>query len=179
MSIPATVGGTVVLALVLENGESTFYPQAEIYASGATVPTATVDLTHLAKGRYEATWVPTTVGAYTAQFFIYVDAGHTIETIVYSREAEQIFVTKNSTDDLAAAITRVLGLVHENAFIDNTAYDTNSQLIAARLRIFDSKANAQAATDGGSETTGLVATYSIEADYQAIGQTRQYRMVKE
>jgi hypothetical protein len=179
MSIPATVGNTVVFALVLENGETDFYPQAEVYASGDTVPTATVDLSHLVKGRYEGSWVPSAVGAYTAQFFTYVDPAHTVESVVYTREAEQVFVTENSADDVAAAITRVLGLVHENAFIDNTVFDASSQLITARLRIFDSKTNAQAATDGGVETAGLVATYTIEADYEAAGRMKQYRMVKE
>lgn len=179
MSIPASVGSTVVLALVLENGETGFYPQAEIYASGAGTPTATVDLTHLVKGRYEGTWVPATVGTYTAQFFTYVDAAHTVESVVYTREAEQVFVSENSADDLAAAITRVLGLVHENAFIDNTVFDAQSQLLTARLRIYDSKTNAQAATDGGAEATGLVATYTIEADYEGVGKMRQYRMVKD
>lgn len=179
MSIPATVGQTVVFSLVLENGASNFYPQAEVYASGSGTPTATIDLTHIAKGRYEGTWLPSTVGSYTAQFFIYVDAGHTIESIIFTREAEQVFVTASSLDDLAVRLLRVLGLVHENTYIDNTVYDSNNQLEAARVRIFDSKANAQAATYGGSETTGLLATYTIDSNYQALGQMRDYRMVRD
>jgi hypothetical protein len=165
--------------MVLENGEGNFYPQAEVYASGAGTPTATVDLVHQAKGRYEGSWVPSTVGTYTAQFFVYADVGHTVESIVYSREAEQVFVSGSSVDALAVSITRLLGLVHENSFIDNTTFDESNQLLTARLRIYDGKANTQAATYGGAETTGLVATYTIESEYEAVGKMRQYRMLKE
>ena len=80
---------------------------------------------------------------------------------------------------LTADITRLLGLSHENSFLDNTEYDINNQLVSGRLRIFNSKANAEAATDGGSETTGLVATYIIEAEYEALGKLKSYRMVHD
>lgn len=179
MAIPAQVGSVATLALVLEGGEGSFYPQAEIYAPGAAAPLATIDLVHRAKGRYEGEWIPASPGSYTAQFFIYVDAAHTVESIIYMREAEQVFVTSASVDDLALQLARVLGLVHENVFIDNTDYDDDNQLIAARVRIFDSKTNALAATYGGSETTGLIATYSISSEYGALAKMRQYRMVRD
>jgi hypothetical protein len=77
-------------------------------------------------------------------------------------------------------LSRLLGLSHENSFLDNTSYDvTNpSQLLSGRLRIFDSRTNAEAATDGGSETTGLIATYLIDAAYEVTGQLASYRMVR-
>jgi len=80
---------------------------------------------------------------------------------------------------IAVQITRVLGLEHENAFLDNTTYDSNGQLLALRLRIFDSKTNAEAAQDGGSETTGLIATYTVESEYESLGRMKFYRMVKQ
>ena len=179
MSIPATVDQSVTLAMVLENGATGLYPQAEIY-SGSSLED-TIDLSDLGKGRYEGSWTPTVVGMYSALFNVYKDASHTVELtpLLYSREIEQIFVSQSSTDDLAASLARVLGLVHENAFIDNTVYDSSSMLLSGRVRIFDSKTNAQAATDGGNETTGLLATYTIEAEYESPGRMRQYRMVKE
>lgn len=179
MTIPATQGQPVVFSLILEQGEDYFFPQVEVYAAGSVSPEVTLDLVHRAKGRYEAEWIPSSVGSFTAQFFIYVDAAHLVETVLYSREAEQVFVTQSSTDDLAASLARVLGLVHENAFIDMTNFDAADQLLSARVRIFDSKSAVQAATDGGVESTGLVATYSIEATYESAGRMRQYRMTKE
>lgn len=179
MSIPATVGNSLALVLVLEDGNDAMYPQAEIYAAGSGTPAATVDLSHLAKGRYEATWTPSSVGTYTAQFFIYVDVGHLTENIVYSREAEQIFVSQSGVDDLAASLVRLLGLHKENTFIDNTDFDTNGQLLEARVRLFDSKANAEAAQDGDNYSTGLVATYTMKTAYEAVGRMQQFRMVRD
>lgn len=152
------------------------YPQAEIYAAGSTVPVVTLDLPHKIRGRYEAAWTPTATGVYTAHFIVYSDIGHTVENIAYTREAEQLVVTENDADDLALMMVRVLGLVHENVFIDNTVHDLNGQLVAARVRVFDSKANVEAATDGGSETTGLIATYEMSTIYESQGIMGSYRM---
>lgn len=179
MSVPAKVNQPAKLAMVISNGLTGLYPQAEIYSGGTLV--TTIDLSDYGKGRYEGEWTPTSVGTYSALFSVYQDAGHTVELtpFVISREIEQIFVSQSDVDDLASSIARMLGLVHENAFIDETTYDANSMLLTARVRIYDSKANASLATDGGSEATGLVATYTITADYEGVGQMKTYRMVLE
>jgi hypothetical protein len=156
--------------MILEDGNEAQHPQAEIYAPSGISPVATLDLPHMAKGRYEGSWTPTSVGPFSALFITYSDVGHTIENIVYVRGVEQIFVSQSDVDDLAAAIVRLLGLNHENAFIDNTEFDEFGQLISARIRIFDSKTNAEAAQDGDVPpvgTTGLIATYTMEADYES------------
>lgn len=176
MALPATVGAPVPITMILEDGVQNQYPQAEIYAAGGTVPLATVDLSHKAKGRYEGSWTPTAPGTYSVHFFVYSDLAHTIENITYTREVEQIFATNYGKDDLAAMIIRVLGMVHENAFIDNTIHDIDGQLVAARVRIFDSKEHVEAATDGGAETTGLVAVYEMSTVYESKGQMGSYRM---
>ena len=176
MSVAATVGVSVPIVMILEDGNTTQYPQAEIYAAGATVPLVTLDLVHKAKGRYEASHTPATPGVYAALFIVYADGAHTAESIVYVRAVEQIFVTQSNVDDLAAKIVRVLGLVHENAFIDNTVHDAFGQLVAARVRLFDSKPNVEAATDGGAETGGLLATYQVETTYEQECQMGTYRV---
>jgi hypothetical protein len=164
--------------MVLEDGNTSQFPQAEIYAAGATTPLVTLDLTHKAKGRYEVEWTPSDVGVYSALFIVYADSGHAIENIVYSREIEQVFATSSSVDDLAAKIARILGLVHENAFIDETVFDSWGQLTTCRIRIFDSKEHAELATDGGSEALGLIATYHMAATYEAAGRLGTYRYLK-
>lgn len=178
MSAVYSVGDVVPFALLLEDGNETQFPQAEIYAAGGTTPLATLSLVHKARGRYEANYTLTTAGVFTTVFITYADSGHTVENITYSREQEQLIVSQYGIDDLAVKLIRVLGLVHENAFIDNTVHDAFGQLVAARVRIFDSKANCEAATDGGSETTGLIATYEIESTYEAQGRMGTYRMKK-
>lgn len=178
MSVPAKVGESVPLVMILEDGNESQFPQAEIYAPGGTTPIATIDLLHKVKGRYEGSWTPASVGPFSAQFFVYADAGHTIENIVYVRAVEQVFVSQSDVDDLAAAVVRLLGLNHENAFIDNTEFDIFSQLVSCRIRLYDSKANAETAQDGDSYSTGLIATYTMTAVHEAAGKLKTYRYVK-
>lgn len=178
MAVTATTGNPVPLVMVLEDGDETQFPRAYVYAAGGTSPIATIDLVHKHLARYEANFTPPSVGVYSATFIVYSDAGHTIESIRYSREAEQIFVTDYGMDDLASRLIRVLGLVHENAYIDNTVFDAYGQLVAARVRLYNSSANVDAATDGGSEATGLIATYEITSIYEAVGRMGTYKMKK-
>lgn len=178
MALPATVGVSVPIVMILEDGMENQYPQAEINEAGGTVALDVIDLDHKVNGRYEGSWTPTTPGTYSVHFFVYSDAGHTVDNITYTREIEQIFATDYGKDDLAAMILRVLGMVHENAFIDNTVHDIDGQLIAARVRIFDSKANVELATDGGAEVTGLIAVYEMSTVYESRGQMGSYRMKK-
>jgi len=92
---------------------------------------------------------------WSIQGSLYPDAGTMGEALISSRDG----------------ILRTLGLLHENSYLDNTVYDENKNLLTARRRCFDSKANKDAATYGGSETTGLIATYTIEASYNDDGIT--------
>lgn len=176
MALPVTVGSAVPVVMILEDGSEVQYPQAEIYAGGGTTPLATLDLVHKAKGRYESEWTPSSAGVYTAHFIVYTDAAHTVESIVYTREAEQMVVTLNDSDDLALMLVRVLGLIHENVFIDNTAHDANGQLLSARVRLFASKADLDFATDGGNETAGLVAVYEMSTAYESRGVMGTFKM---
>jgi hypothetical protein len=164
--------------MILEDGNETQYPRALVYAAGGAAPLATIDLPHLHLGRYEADWTPSTAGVFSVVFVTYADSGHTVENVTYTRAVDQVFVTQSDMDDLAAQIVRILGLVHENVFIDNTVHDAFGSLVAGRIRIFDSKANVELATDGGSETTGLVATYEIETSYEAQCRMGSYRVKK-
>ena len=175
--ITAKKGEAVYLVMNLAEGDEGLYPQAEIYEAGTSTKVTTVSLTHRAKGVYDGTWTPAATGYFTALFITYIDAGHTVEYIVYGRATEQISVITSKTDDLAALLSRALGLLHENAYIDNTVY-SGGNLTSARVRTFSSKAAAEAATDGGSETSGLIATYTITSDVEAAGAMKTYRMVK-
>ncbi len=178
MSIPATAGEAVTLVEVMPDGAETVHPQAEVYEPGGAVPVATVDLLHQAKGRYEGSWTPAAVGSYAVVFIVYADAGHTVEHIAYTRESEQIFVAQSDSDDLATMIVRLLGLNLENAFIDNCTYDSNEMLLTARLRIFDSKTNLDAATEGGVGEAGTIAEYVVDAAHFGANRLRWHKMGK-
>lgn len=178
MSIPATVGNAVTLVEALPDGFVGAFPQAEIYEPGNAAPVDTIDLTHIAKGRYEGSWAPPSVGTYSALFIVYADAAHTVESIVYTREAEQIFVTQEGIDDLAATLVRLLGLNLENSFIDNCVYDANQMLEEGRLRIFDTKANLDNATEGGVGELGTVAELTVDSKHFGPNRVRWMKMGK-
>lgn len=178
MSIPATEGNAVTLVEVMPDGNTGVYPQAEVYAPGGAVPLATVDLSHQAKGRYEGSWTPPSVGSFAVVFIVYADAGHAVEHIVYSRESEQIFVTSSSVDDIAADMLRLLGLNLENSFIDNTDYDANEMLLEGRLRIFDSKASLDAASEGGIGEAGTIAEFTVDSQHFGPNRLRWMKMGK-
>lgn len=62
--------------------------------------------------------------------------------------------------DVADQLTRALGMLHENSVLDNTVYDGFNNLMAARLRLYDSKAHAQA-----PNSNVPFASYAIVATY--------------
>jgi hypothetical protein len=73
--------------------------------------------------------------------------------------------TKDSLYHLNLNLSRTLGLLHENSIVDNQTYDTNGNLLTARLRVFDSATNLALATPGGSEVAGLIFEYNIVSGY--------------
>ena len=118
------------------------------------------------------------MGTYSVLFIVYADAGHTVEHIVYTREVEQVFVTQAGIDDLAAEMLRLLGLNLENAFVDNTTYDADSMMLTGRLRIFDTKSNLDAATEGGVGEVGTIAEYTVESNHFGPNRLRTMKMGK-
>lgn len=64
-------------------------------------------------------------------------------------------------------LPRVLGMLHENSVLDQTTFDVNNNLTAGRLRLYNSKTNADAAeaASPGTYDTGKIAQYSISATY--------------
>lgn len=77
----------------------------------------------------------------------------------------------SATMSLAASnaiMLRVAGMLHENSVLDGAQFDGNNNLTSARLRLYDSKANADAAVAipwPGVYNTGKIAEYIIVATY--------------
>jgi len=78
------------------------------------------------------------------------------------------------------SIMRIVGLQKENYFIDQMVYNTPGLMTAARVRIFKTKAEVIAATDGGAGE-GEFATYAFTSVPNAIKTERadSVRSVKE
>jgi len=121
-------------------------------------------------GEYKVSFTPDTIGVWSVQVFVN-----------YNKDwwgAEYVASAENLAD-IYAMVRRLLGLSHENIFIDETQYDADGQLVTARVRLFDSKTNCDAATDGGSETTGLIATYSLQTNWEAINEFQIFKQTLE
>jgi len=83
-----------------------------------------------------------------------------------------------SVDDFKADLTnleidirRILGLVQENYYLDQTAYDEFCNLTTARLRTYTNPASVGTNAD-------VLATYQIDAVYDSEGNMETYQVVK-
>jgi len=68
-------------------------------------------------------------------------------------------------------LKRIIGLVHENIFIDNPVYDGDGNLTGARIRIYDSPGNVGTAN-------GVIGTYQITAPGDGPGKFTSWKQVR-
>lgn len=100
--LSVVVGEDVVLDLALADGDTGSFPQAIVYNSAGAV-VATVNLSHVADGLYQGTFLGadnSVLGIFAAHFIVYQDPGHTITANKYDRVSEDLVV---STPDGGAA----------------------------------------------------------------------------
>jgi hypothetical protein len=73
--------------------------------------------------------------------------------------------------DMLQKINRILGLVHENIFIDQTVYDDNENLISARVRIYS------VAGSVGSDND-VISEYRIDVNATGAGKFATWSQFK-
>lgn len=182
-SISITIGEPADLALVLENGDETKFPQVNIYEPSNATPIHTMDLDHAAEGMYrpDPAWTPGAVGHYHGIYTVYDDAARTVKSADFSKEMDHILVQldlASMLQEIGDNVLELLGLREENIFMDLTKYDECCQLTSMRIRVFDTPAHADAATDGGSEVLGLIALYQITSNYEGAAKMLTYKKVR-
>lgn len=69
-------------------------------------------------------------------------------------------------------IKRLLGLMHENIYIDNPVYDGQNNLTSARVRIYSSAGSV-------GTTSDVIGTYEITAPGDGAGKFTSWKQVKE
>lgn len=162
-----------------------------IWYEGAELPIAFTISEIDSSGEYEFGFVPSGVGFWKVEIHINFNdeiLSSDIEVSEVDIDAinvslEEIrdggtgaFVpTEDSLHALSVDLTRVLGLLHHNAILDNQTYDSNFQLTSARLRVFDTAAHVPA-IPGGSETLGLLHEYIITGEWSGLGQADLYTL---
>jgi hypothetical protein len=110
--------------------------------------------------------------------FAYTAPDNTGITNIYNRIGAP--VGASISVDIASAKTAIdeaLGIAYKNSVLDNQVY-TNGKMTSARLRVYNNKTNADAATAGGAQATGLLYTFTISATYDGSGNLTFYKMTR-
>lgn len=162
----ATLNEPTPLQIAATDGNTALFARAHVYSADGVL-TATVSLPHLAEGLYGATWTPAIEGYFTSICTFYTDAGFTTPA-AYDKAADVIEVNSNKTN-----LLRLLGLMKENAVLDQEVYDTAGHVTQARLRCYDSAVNATNAT-----SFGLVFSYQYNATYDADGKLLNFTTLR-
>lgn len=151
--IRATLGEAVPLQVQVGTGQDDLYGRVKVYdGTGGLYLTAA--LGHIENGLYGTTHTFTLEGHYTAVYQLFLDASFLIPS-EFDIEAEAIEANSDKTN-----ILRILGLTHDNVYIDNHTFDAQGNLLTSRVRQYDSKANADA-----HGALGLIYTWNIVATY--------------
>lgn len=108
-----------------------------------------------------ASWTTQEVGSYLISWSI-ADTDDDFPTIMTEPLEISLDVTK---------VDRILGLVHENMYIDNTVFDAVDNLKRARLRIYENS------VDVGTNS-GVLATYDIRSDPDGPGRFVTWKQEK-
>ena len=99
--IEVITGDTVLLELVLADGDTTRFPQAEVYDSaGVAIVASPVNLSHVADGLYQGTFTAPAIGGYSIIYITYSDVGHTTLVGNIERVSEHMRVTNAVQDDV-------------------------------------------------------------------------------
>lgn len=119
-------------------------------------------------GEYRFAFTPDIVGVWKVEIIV----GFTADVF-----ASEFMVMLGTSTDVYEDVKRLLGLNHENIFIDRTVYDANSQMIGARVRLFASREECDLATSNGDEMDGVIATYELSTTWDAINKFNVFKQV--
>jgi hypothetical protein len=75
-------------------------------------------------------------------------------------------------DSFSMLLQRIAGLIHENTYIDNTVYDNNKNLVAARVRLYSNPASV--GTD-----SNVIGTYNMISQGEGIGKFTNWKQTKD
>lgn len=186
--ITVEIGDSVPLTNVVSDGRDDLYCRASILDdSGAEI--GVVYPSYKSSGVYSVSWTPPDVGYYTVVYQLFHDSGY-LHDANYDLASEDIRVTEALSTSVSAiesalssmqlALARLLGLSQENSVIDSQIYNEIGNLTSARIRCYNSSANAAIAssTSPASYNTGLVASYTVSATYNSSGALTKYAVVQ-
>ena len=117
---------------------------------------------------------------YNASHHLYIDLAEitSIEVITAEDIADAVWsktLSGGTAEELLynnnVNLKRALGLMHENIFIDNASYDTDNNLIGARVRIYSDAVSV-------GTVNNVIGTYTITSVGTAPGKFSSWKQVK-
>ena len=150
--------GAPIIGLIDSDFTKSLYNPSAAEVSSVT----TVTISELGNGDYRATFIPDAKGTW---YLVVKD------NILDRSQGGTIQVYDNTFDTLSDEHKRILGLIHENIYIDNTQFDANDNLFSSRLRIY---ANSG---DVGTDS-GVLATYEITAVTTGPGKFTSWKQIR-
>lgn len=164
-------GDLALFTMTVEDGNTGLFPRVRVYDDAGAFVQA-VDLSHVGFGKYQAPANATLpLGKYGLLFLVYTDAGHTVLSADYAQGDGQVTVIKATADDVwdeaiadhvligstGEALLATAGHAGLHGVLDGGSgspaipHNTNNNLTTCRLRIFATKALADASTLGASD----------------------------
>lgn len=122
-----------------------------------------INIIELGYGHYRVSFIPNSTGIWMIAV--------THPSLFPWGKTGTIQVFNNDFDTMTTLIIRVLGLVQENFYIDQTLYDANNNMTQSRIRIYNNPINI-------GSTSGIIATYFMKAMYDAHGNMDSYSVEK-
>lgn len=122
-----------------------------------------INITELGYGHYRASFIPNSIGIWMLAVY------HPILFPWGKTGTVQVF--NNDFDSITTLLIRVLGLVQENFYIDQTFFDTNNNMTQSRIRIYDNPTNI-------GTSLGIIATYVMKTSYHSNGTLESYSVEK-
>lgn len=128
------------------------------------VLTNNVTISEIASGHYRAMFVPDKIGDYFIAIYHneYFPWGKTGNIAVYNDDFNSIGNTQKT----------LLGLMHENIFIDSTVFDEFNNLVKARVRIYSDSSSV-----GTDEN--IIGTYNMSCNSNGPGKFKMWKQIKE
>ncbi len=99
------------------------------------------------------------------EYVIVCDGGATLAN------PERYTAASNDNFDVVVDLKRSLGLMHENIYIDNPVYDTDNNLVSARVRIYSDPASVGTGAD-------VIGTYEITSVPSGAGMFTTWKQIK-
>ena len=167
----ATPGEPIPLQVLLPDGQEDLFVRATVLSASGPWLSAPESfelmLPHQTMGLYSATWTPAVEGFYSVVYDVFYDSDCTLSA-GYDRDGEQVDVNSDKLH-----IMRLLGLQHENSVVDQQVFSPSGRLLSARIRAYDSTANATVASN-----VGIRFVWTLQATYNNKDQLDSYKILR-